>query len=77
MRHSFVRLSVHYGIVRTLLIGMAALHKDDLSVHHVVKLVQSYSRVTMNNTFFATADIEYLEKDGSDPVRKAAELAMD
>jgi lysine-N-methylase len=77
MRHSFVRLSVHYGIVRTLLIGMAALHKDDLSVHHVVKLVQSYSRVSMNNTFFATADIEYLEKDGSDPVRKAAELAMD
>ena len=76
MRRSFVRLAVHYAIVRTMLIGMAALHKDDLSVHHAVKLVQSYSRVSMNTTFFATADIEYLEKDGGDPVRKAAELAM-
>ena len=77
MRHSFVRLAVHYGIVRTLLIGMAALHKDDLSVHHAVKLVQSYSRLSMNTTLFTTADIEYLEKDGGDSVRKAAGLAMD
>jgi hypothetical protein len=60
-----------------MLIGMAALYRDDLSVDHVIKLVQSYSRVSMNNTFFATADIEYLEKDGRDPVRKAVELAIE
>jgi hypothetical protein len=40
MRHSFVLLAVHYAIIRAMLIGMAALHKDNLSTQHVVKLVR-------------------------------------
>jgi len=77
MRHSFVLLAVHYAIIRTMLIGMAALHKDNLSTQHAVKLVQSYSKAFLHSSSFETAAIEYLEKSVGDPARKVAELVMD
>jgi lysine-N-methylase len=77
MRHSFVLLAVHYAIIRAMLIGMAALHRDNLSTHHVVKLVQSYSKTFLHSTSFEAAAIEYLEKNVGDPARKVAELVMD
>ena len=77
MRHSFVLLAVHYAIIRAMLIGMAALHKENLSIHHVVKLVQSYSKAFLHSTSFEAAAIEYLEKNVVDPARKVAELVMD
>ena len=77
MRHSFVLLAVHYAIIRTMLIGMAAQYKDNLSIQHAVKLVQSYSKAFLHCGSFETAAIEYLEKNVSDPARKVAELVMD
>jgi len=77
MRHSFVLLAVHYAIIRAMLIGMAALHKDNLSTQHVVKLVQSYSKAFLHSTSFEAAAVEYLEKNVGDPVHKVAELVMD
>ena len=77
MRHSFVLMSVHYAIVRTVLVGMAALYKDDLSTDHAVKLVQSYSKAFLHSTSFEAAVIEYLEKNSGDPSRRIPELVMD
>jgi lysine-N-methylase len=77
MRHSFVLLAVHYAIIRTLLIGMAALHKDSLHIQHAVKLVQSYSKAFLHSSSFEAAAIEYLEKNVGDPARKVPELVMD
>jgi lysine-N-methylase len=77
MRRSFVILVVHYAIIRTMLIGMAALYKNNLSVHQVVKLVQSYSKAFLHSTSFETAAIAYLEKNVGDPASKVAELVMD
>jgi lysine-N-methylase len=77
MRHSFVLLAVHYAIIRTLLIGMAALHKENLNVEHAAKLVQSYSKAFLHSSSFEAAAIEYLEKNVGEPTRKVAELVMD
>lgn len=77
MRHSFVLLSVHYAIIRAMLIGIAALHKDNLSTQHVVKLVQSYSKAFLHSTSFEAAAMEYLEKNVGDPADKVAALVMD
>src|SRR5665213_705690 len=77
MRHSFVLLAVHYAIIRTLLIGMAALHKDNLNLQHAVKLVQSYSKAFLHSSSFEAAAIEYLEKNVGEPACRVAELVMD
>jgi lysine-N-methylase len=82
MRHSFVLLAVHYAIVRTLLIGMAALHRENLSSQHAVKLVQAYSKAFLHCSSFETAAIEHFEKNAGqtsagDPTHKVAELVMD
>ena len=76
MRHSFILLAVHYAIIRTVLIGMAALHKDNLGTQHVVKLVQSYSKAFLHSTSFEVAAIEYLKNVGH-AEGKVAELVMD
>ena len=77
MRHSLVLLAVHYAIIRTMLIGMAALHKDNLSTQHAVKLVQSYSKAFLHSTSFEAAAIEYLAKNAGDSPRTLAVLMMD
>ena len=77
MRHSFILLAVHYAIIRTVLIGMAALHKDNLGTQHVVKLVQSYSKAFLHSTSFEAAATEYLGKNVGHAAGKVAELVMD
>ncbi len=77
LRNALLLLSVNYAIIRTLLIGMAALYKDHLSIDHVVKLVQSYSKTFLHTGLFETAAIEYLEKNVEDPVNKIAVLVME
>jgi lysine-N-methylase len=77
LRNAFLLLAVHYAIVRTLLIGMAALYKDSLSVDHVVKLVQSYSKTFLHSISFETVMIEYLEKSVGDAASRIAALVMD
>ena len=76
MKHSFVLLVVHYAIIRTVLIGMAALHKDNLSMQHAVMLVQSYSKAFLHSTAFEASAVEYLNKTIGDPMRKVAELIL-
>jgi lysine-N-methylase len=77
MRHALVLLTVHYAIIRTLLIGMAALHKHNLSVEHGIKLVQSYSKAFLHSTSFESAAIECLKGIAGDPASKIPELVMD
>lgn len=77
MSYSLVLLAVHYAIIRAMLVGMAALHKDNLSIEHVVKLVQSYSKAFLHSTSFEAAAIKYLKENVGDPSSKIAELVMD
>ncbi len=77
LRHSFVLLAVHYAIVRTLLIGMAAFHRENWNTQHAVKLVQSYAKAFLHSSSFEAAAIEHLEKNDGDPACKIAELVMD
>ena len=77
IRHSFVLLAVHYAIIRTLLIGMAAFYKENLNVDAVVTLVQSYSKAFLHSSSFEAAAIEHLTKNFGDAGCKIAELVMD
>jgi lysine-N-methylase len=77
LRNALLRLSLHYAMMRTLLIGMAALYKDRLSIDHAVKLVQSYSKTFLHTGQFETVAIEYLEKNFEGPMNRIAVLVMD
>ena len=77
LRNSFFLLAVHYAVVRTLLIGAAALYKDSLSVDHAVKLVQSYSKAFLHSSSFEMVAIEYLEKNVGDPSGRIGALVME
>jgi lysine-N-methylase len=63
MRNAFLALSAHYAIIRTVLVGMAALHKNELCVEHAVKLVQSYSRAFLYSETFEPLIIDFLGKN--------------
>jgi lysine-N-methylase len=77
MKNAFLVLAAHYAIVRTVLIGMAALHKDDLSMDHAIKLVQSYSKAFLHSGPFETMVIESLGNETKFPLHKIAALVMD
>jgi lysine-N-methylase len=77
LKHSFILLAAHFAIIRTMLIGLAALHQDDLSIQHAIKLVQSYSKAFMHSTSFEATVIEHLEKDPGNPAGRVAALVMD
>lgn len=77
VRHAFVLVVVHYAIVRSILIGMAAHHKHNLHVNHAIQLVQSYAKAFLHCTSFEAAAVEYLERTVGDPAAKIAALVMD
>ena len=65
-----------YSIVRTLLIGMAALHKENLEFRHAVKLVQSYAKAFLHDNSFETLAIGLLSKEAC-PAHLIAVLVTD
>ena len=77
MRDAFLLLGLHYSLLRTLLIGAAAWHKEELRVDHAIQLVQSYSRAFQHIASFEAHVLEVLRK-GPEPVaQKIAVLVMD
>ncbi len=77
MTNAFILLGVHIAIIRTVLIGMAAVHKETLSLDHVVKLVQSYSKAFLHTHAFEAAALARVAGKGQHPVRLVALLLMD
>jgi lysine-N-methylase len=45
----YIFLVIHYALIRSLLVGMAAYHKQDFSTDHVVKLIQSFAKAIEHN----------------------------
>ena len=77
MKNAFLLLTAHYAIIRTVLIGMAALHKDNLDIGHAIKLVQSYSKAFLHSSSFETAAIEFLRTNPECSAHGVAALVMD
>jgi len=77
VKKAFLVLVTHYAIVRTLLIGMAALHQDDFGLDHAIKLVQSYSKAFLHSSVFETLALEVLGRNAEYPRHGAAALVMD
>jgi lysine-N-methylase len=69
----YILLAVDYAILKTVLIGMSACHKSDLSTGHVIKLIQSYAKAFEHSTAFPPLAIEMLAGKG---MKNAASMAV-
>ena len=56
MRNAFLLMATHYALIRTLLIGLAARHREQFGAGHVVKLVQSYSKGFLHSGTFENSE---------------------
>ena len=77
LSNAVLLLSVHYATIRALLTGMAAVYKDNLSMDHAVKLVQSHSKAFLHSTSFDEMATAYFAKQAGGPVNRIAALVMD
>ncbi len=77
MKNAFLLLAVHYALMRTVLIGMAALHKDEFGIDHAIKLVQSHSKAFLHDSSFEALAIDLLGKDVQHNNHFVAALVMD
>ena len=77
MKSAYLLLATHYAIIRTLLIGMAAQHREKFGVEHAVKLVQSYSKAFLHSSNFDNTASEFFGRNGEDLTRRVAVLVMD
>ena len=77
MRNSYLVFVVHYALIRTLLIGMAALHAHDLNVDHALKLIQSCTKVFQHSNSFSAVILQFLKQNALDSPRGVVALVMD
>jgi len=73
IRDQCLMLLVHYAIIQTVLIGVAAFHKEAFAAEHVVKVVQSSTKAFDHSQSFPAAALRLLAKKG---VNNCAALAL-
>ena len=66
-------MMVHYAIVQTLLIGMAAWHKDEFSTAHAIHVIQSFSKAFEHSPSFPERALKILGDKG---MKSGAGLAI-
>ncbi|MFD2369373.1 flagellin lysine-N-methylase [Brevibacillus sp. GCM10020057] len=60
----YVMLVVHYSLIKLHLIGMAGYHKESFSIEHVIKLIQSFSKVVEHDSLYLRRIHELLVANG-------------
>lgn len=74
---NYVILALHYSIIKMNLIGMAGFYKHDFNEMHVIKLIQSFSKVLEHNKYFFSLAYEALDKSGFKMLSHIAVLVKD
>jgi lysine-N-methylase len=59
----YIMLIVHYSMIKMHLIGMAGYWKNEFTLEHVIKLIQSYAKTTEHSPLYLQAIIELLKKN--------------
>jgi hypothetical protein len=77
MRNSYLLFAAHYAIIRTLLIGMSALHAHNLNIDHALKLVQSCTKAFQHSNSFSSVILQFLKQNEQDSTQAIAALVMD
>jgi len=59
---NYVMLVVHYAMIKMLLIGMAGYHKEKFGTEHVIKLIQSFSKVIEHANIYVKEAFKLLKE---------------
>ncbi|MBD2863640.1 flagellin lysine-N-methylase [Paenibacillus oceani] len=52
MFEEYIRMVLHFALIKMNLIGMARYHKEEFSIDHVIALIQSFSKTVEHNKLF-------------------------
>lgn len=63
---NYIMLIVHYAMLKTLLIGMAGFHKEKLNAGHMLKLVQSLTKVITHDPRYLKSIVDCLKSNNMD-----------
>ncbi len=63
-------MMVHYGIVQTLLIGMAAFHKDQFGTAEVIQVIQSFTKAFEHSLSFPERALKVSGQPGREELRQ-------
>lgn len=77
IRNAWLLMATHYGVIRTLLIGMSAAYEGGLTDEYAVKLVQSCTKVFQHSGSVAASMLDFLARQPGDPFRNAIALMAD
>jgi lysine-N-methylase len=77
MRNAYLLMVAHYAMIRTVLVGMAGLHRENLKIDHAVKLVYSATKVFQHSSVFADAVKGFFAARQEGAMQTAAALVTD
>lgn len=60
----YMMMIIHYAMIKMHLIGMAGYHKDQFSLEHVIKLIQSFAKTIEHNNSYLREIRQLLDKNG-------------
>jgi lysine-N-methylase len=73
IRDQYLRMMVHYGIIQTVLIGVAGFHKAEFGAGHVIQVIQSFTKAFEHSLTFPERTLKTLAEKG---VKNCAALAI-
>jgi lysine-N-methylase len=77
VRDAYLLMATHYAIVKTVFVGMAGLHRDNLSLDHAVKLVQSATKVFQHSAAFTGVVLAFFAARPERAMQTAASFVSD
>jgi lysine-N-methylase len=67
-------MAVYYGLIETLLVGLAGFYKEAFGAEHVIRVIYTTTRTFEHSLTFPERILKTLEEKGLNSVRGAAVL---
>lgn len=61
---NYVSLALQYSLIKMHLIGISGFYKENLTVDHVITLIQSFSKTVEHNSRYLQIAYDYLQRRG-------------
>ena len=64
IREQYMLMAIYYGIINTVLIGLAALYKSEFNAAHVIKVIQSCAKTFEHSVAFPARALKIVSNHG-------------
>ena len=77
IRDQYLLMMAHYGIIQTLLVGMAAFHKEDFGVDEAIQVIQSFAKAFEHSPTYPERALKVLAEKGVKSCAMTGDLAAE